>query len=75
MPKPAYYHVMPAAGVNASISDMSKWLIAQTGHRPEVLPASLLQTLHHPVISTPTELHGSEWRRERPAAGHGIVEY
>lgn len=73
MPKPAYYHVMPAAGVNASISDMSKWLIAQTGHRPEVLPASLLQTLHHPVISTPTELHGSEWRRERlGSAGYAI---
>lgn len=73
MPKPAYYHVMPAAGVNASISDMSKWLIAQTGHRPEVLPASLLQTLHHPVISTPTELRGSEWRRERlGSAGYAI---
>ena len=33
MPKPAYYRC-PAAGVNASISDMAQWLIAQTGHRP-----------------------------------------
>ena len=73
MPKPAYYHVMPAAGVNASINDMSKWLIAQTGHRPEVLPASLLQTLHAPVVSTPTELRGSSWRRERlTSAGYAI---
>ncbi|GAA5004874.1 beta-lactamase family protein [Pseudoluteimonas lycopersici] len=73
MPKPAYYHVLPAAGVNASISDMSQWLIAQTGHRPDVLPAPLLATLHRPVISTPTELRGSEWRRERlTSAGYAI---
>ena len=39
MPKPSYYRVAPAAGVNASISDMAQWLIAQTGHRPDVLPA------------------------------------
>ena len=73
MPKPTYYHVLPAAGVNASISDMSQWLIAQTGHRPDVLPANLLETLHRPVISTPTELRGSEWRRERlDSAGYAI---
>lgn len=73
MPKPSYYQVAPAAGVNASISDMAQWLIAQTGHRPDVLPASLLATLHAPVIATPSELRGSSWRRERlNAAGYGI---
>jgi len=73
MPKPSYYHVLPAAGVNASISDMSQWLIAQTGHRPDVLPAPLLETLHRPLISTPTELRGSSWRRERlNSAGYAI---
>lgn len=72
-PKPTYYRVAPAAGVNASISDMAQWLIAQTGHRPDVLPESLLATLHAPVIDTPTELRGSSWRRERlSAAGYGI---
>jgi beta-lactamase class C len=65
--------VLPAAGVNASISDMSQWLIAQTGHRPDVLPESLLATLHQPVISTPSELRGSSWRRERlTSAGYAI---
>ena len=72
-PKPTYYRVAPAAGVNASISDMAQWLVAQTGHRPDVLPESLLATLHAPVIDTPTELRGSSWRRERlGAAGYGI---
>jgi beta-lactamase class C len=73
MPKPTYYHVLPAAGVNASIDDMSQWLIAQTGHRTDVLPAPLLQTLHHPLIETPSELRGSEWRRQRlDSAGYAI---
>ncbi len=64
MPKPTYYHLPPAAGVNASISDMAQWLIAQTGHRPDVLPAPLLATLHAPLIRTPGEMR-SGWRRER----------
>lgn len=65
MPKPNYYRVAPAAGVNASISDMAQWLIAHTGHRPDVLPAPLLATLHAPLVTTPTEIHGSGWRRAR----------
>ncbi len=63
-PKPTYYRLPPAAGVNASASDMAQWLIAQTGHRPDVLPAPLLATLHAPIISTPGEMR-SGWRRER----------
>jgi beta-lactamase class C len=64
-PKPTYYRVAPAAGVNASASDMAQWLLAHTGHRPDVLPAPLLATLHQPLVETPGELRGSAWRRER----------
>ena len=72
-PKPTYYRVAPAAGVNASISDMAQWLLAQTGHRPDVLPAPLLATLHAPLVSTPTEIRGTSWRRTRlNAAGYGL---
>jgi beta-lactamase class C len=72
-PQPTYYRVAPAAGVNASISDMAQWLIAQTGHRPDVLPAPLLATLHAPVVATPSETRGSSWRRGRLRdAGYGI---
>ena len=72
-PQPTYYRVAPAAGVNASISDMAQWLIAQTGHRPDVLPAPLLATLQAPVVSTPSETRGSSWRRARISeAGYGI---
>lgn len=72
-PQPTYYRLAPAAGVNASISDMAQWLVAQTGHRPDVLPAPLLATLHSPVVATPSELRGSAWRRGRLRdAGYGI---
>lgn len=72
-PKPTYYRVSPAAGVNASISDMAQWLLAQGGHRPDVLTPALLATLQAPVVTTPGELRSSSWRRERlNAAGYGL---
>lgn len=71
-PKPTYYRVAPAAGVNASAADMAQWLLAHTGHRPDVLPAPLLATLHAPLINTPGELHAG-WRRQRlNAAGYAM---
>jgi beta-lactamase class C len=72
-PKPTYYRVAPAAGVNASISDMAKWLLAQTGYRSDVLSGSMLATLHAPLIDTPSEMGGSNWRRQRlNAAGYAL---
>lgn len=59
------FYIPPAAGVNASIRDMEQWLIAQMGGRPMVLPTSLLEVLHAPVIDTPTERMFSNWRRAR----------
>lgn len=73
MPKTTYYQVLPAAGVNASASDMAQYLLAHTGHRPDVLPAPLLATLHQPVVDTPSEIRGSSWRRTRlTSAGYAL---
>ena len=72
-PKSTYYQVAPAAGVNASASDMAQWLLAQTGHRPDVLPAPLLATLHQPLVDTPGETRGAAWRRQRvQSAGYAL---
>ena len=64
-PRENYYHVAPAAGVNASIKDMSQYLIAHMGGRTDVLPEDLLQTLHRPLVATPTEMTSAPWRRGR----------
>lgn len=79
-PKPTYYRLPPAAGVNASASDMAQWLLAQSGHRPDVLPAPLLATLHAPIIATPGESRRAGWRRERVSAasyalGWRVLDY
>jgi beta-lactamase class C len=64
-PNENYYHVAPAAGVNASVHDMEQWLIAQMGGRPDVLSPELLTVLHTPLVETERETRTSMWRRGR----------
>ena len=64
-PQEAYYRIPPAAGVNTSIHDMAQWLLAQMGHRPDVLTPDVLADVQTPLVPTPDQLHGASWRRER----------
>lgn len=80
LPSEAYYRMPPAAGVNASLHDMEKWLIAQMGGRPDVLSAQLLDTLHTPLVETPHDLRSTPWRKGRLldaqyALGWRVYEY
>ena len=68
--KDSYYKVLPAAGVNASISDMAQWLRAQMGYRTDILPQAVLNEVHAPVIRSPEEATGAPWRRERLKSAH-----
>ena len=68
---PDYYKVAPAAGVNASISDLAKWLIANLGHKPEVLSPSLLAELTIPRIRTKKDLRRRFWRGHLTDAHYG----
>jgi beta-lactamase class C len=47
-----FYNLAPAAGANASIEDMGKWLLAQLGYRSDVLYESTLDALHKRAIKT-----------------------
>lgn len=69
-PKENYYRVPPAAGVNASVDDLAQWLIAQLGHRPDVLSAEVLADLHAPQVETRRETSGTRWRRTRLRDAH-----
>lgn len=44
-----YYRLNPAAGGNASISDMARWVLAHMGHNPDVLPPATLRAVHAKV--------------------------
>ena len=51
-----WYRVAPAAGVNASIVDMSRFLLAQMGKRQDVLPLSVLKPIQSRVTkNTPAQ--------------------
>jgi beta-lactamase class C len=52
-PHKGYYNVLPAAGVNASISDMGQWLLALLGYKPEWMSDTVLNNISTPVIYTP----------------------
>jgi len=69
-PRENYYRVPPAAGINASITDMALWAKAQLGHRPEVLSPALLADVQAPLVRTPDQLGGSLWRRTRLRDAH-----
>ncbi len=68
---PDYYKVAPAAGVNASVSDLAKWLIANLGYNPDVLAPDLLTELTIPRIKTKKDLRRRYWRKHLTDAHYG----
>jgi beta-lactamase class C len=69
---PNYYRVAPAAGVNASINDMGKWLAAQLGANPGVVQPEVAGELVAPRVRTPRELHRREWDQMLTDAHYGL---
>ncbi|ABZ76601.1 beta-lactamase [Shewanella halifaxensis HAW-EB4] len=69
--KPNYYQLAPAAGVNASISDLSKWLMANLGQNPDVISASMIEDLTTPGVKTTKELRRRDWRPYLDSAHYG----
>ena len=59
--KPHYYKFPAAAGVNASIHDMTLWLQAQMGGRPDILSPAVLAALHERRVATPGERRHYRW--------------
>ena len=69
---PNYYRVGPAAGVNASATDMGKWLMAQLGSSPTVVSTEAVTTQITPGVKTPGELQRREWKRILTDAYYGL---
>ena len=47
-----YYRVPAAGGVNSSILDLARWMQAQMGAAPGVVPQRVLDRIHQPRIDT-----------------------
>lgn len=70
--QPGYYQVLPAAGVNASATDLGTWLIAQLGHHPDVVPPQLVEELTRARVRTPRDLRRGSWRDLLTDAHYGL---
>lgn len=70
--KPGYYNVLPAAGVNASILDMARWLRAMMGGAPETIDPEVIQQVTAPFIKTPQEKYKHRWRDHLRDAHYGL---
>ncbi|MBQ4831719.1 beta-lactamase family protein [Pseudoalteromonas sp. MMG010] len=67
-----YYKVPPAAGVNASASDMAIWLKAQLGQYPDVLSLDTLSAQTRTYTHTKKEKYRRVWRKKLKDAYYGL---
>lgn len=68
-----YYKVAPAGGINSNITDMAKWLQAQMGSFPKILPKKILNKMHAPVIKTDEEISSDRsWNKRVKTAYYGL---
>ena len=67
-----YYRAAPAAGVNASILDMGKWLQAQLGNKPEILSPEMVGNLLKPRMKTRREMYRKQWKTMLSNAHYGL---
>ncbi|WP_348731077.1 serine hydrolase domain-containing protein [Rheinheimera texasensis] len=79
-PKANFYRFPAAAGVNASARDLSQYLIAMLGHRPEVFSPALLSQLQQPLVKMPGKPRWPVWQQYRNASawygrGWRMVQY
>ena len=70
--KKNYYKVGPAAGVNASASDMAIWLKAQLGSYPNVLSLDALAKQTRPYTYTKKERYRRVWKKHVNNAYYGL---
>jgi len=71
-PRATYYQVPSAAGINASILDMAQWTLTMLGHRPDVVPKTVVDEVLTPRIRTGRELRKRHWRGALEDAWYGL---
>ncbi|MCB9081353.1 MAG: beta-lactamase family protein [Lewinellaceae bacterium] len=70
---PRFYDVPPAAGVNASVADMGRWMLVLMGEHPEIIADSTLQEIFSPQIDVCTcEKNFGAWRAHLAATAYGL---
>ncbi|MEE4295616.1 MAG: serine hydrolase domain-containing protein [Wenzhouxiangella sp.] len=68
----SYYLVPPAAGVNATVLDLARWLNAQQGYRPDILPPDTIRPLTEKRVRTLRDLRRGSWKDLLTDAHYGL---
>lgn len=56
-----YYNAVSSGGINASASDMGKWLLLLTGHHPEVISEKTLEEIFDPLATIHNRRYSRHW--------------
>ncbi|WP_189407363.1 serine hydrolase domain-containing protein [Alteromonas halophila] len=67
-----YYRFAPAAGVNASIRDMTVYLQALLGEFPTVISDEMINVVTTPRVETRRETYRRGWREHLRSAHYGL---
>lgn len=56
-----YYNAVSSGGINASASDMGKWLLLLTGHSPDVISIETLTEIYEPITTIRNSRFSRHW--------------
>ena len=56
-----YYNAVSSGGINASASDMGKWLLLLTGHHPGVISEQTLEEIYDPLATIHNRRFSRYW--------------
>ncbi|MDR8391639.1 beta-lactamase family protein [Aliifodinibius sp. S!AR15-10] len=56
-----YYNAVSSGGINASASDMGKWLLLLTGHYPDVISEKTLEEIYDPFVTIHNRRYSRHW--------------
>jgi beta-lactamase class C len=56
-----YYNTVSSGGINASASDMGKWLLLLTGNYPDVISKETLEEIYNPLASINNRRFSRYW--------------
>jgi beta-lactamase class C len=57
-----YYNAVSSGGINASASDMGKWLLLMTGHYPDIISKETLEEIYTPLATINNRRFSRHWK-------------
>jgi beta-lactamase class C len=72
-----YYNAVSSGGINASASDVGKWLLLLTGHHPEVISKEALEDIYKPFATIHNRRYSRYWdgvNRSHYAMGWRVLD-